>query len=84
MRIFNCNFAVVLVVILLLPFRIAIVAAIAIPMTISLTFAMLHMFHIELHQVSLASLIVVLGMVVDDAIVVADNYVELLDKGVSR
>lgn len=77
-------FAVVLVVILLLPFRIAMVAATAIPMTISLTFAMLHMFQIELHQVSLASLIVVLGMVVDDAIVVADNYVELLDKGVSR
>jgi len=76
--------SVVLVVILLLPFRIAAVAATAIPMTISVTFALLHVFGVELHQVSLASLIVVLGMVVDDAIVVADNYVELLDKGVNR
>ncbi|HON52125.1 MAG TPA: efflux RND transporter permease subunit [Bacteroidales bacterium] len=76
--------AVIIVVLLLLPFRIATVAATAIPMTIALTFAILHIFHIELHQVSLASLIVVLGMVVDDAIVVADNYVELLDKGISR
>jgi multidrug efflux pump subunit AcrB/outer membrane protein TolC len=76
--------SVVIVVILLLPFRIAAVAATAIPMTISVTFALLHTFGIELHQVSLASLIVVLGMVVDDAIVVADNYVDLLDKGVER
>jgi len=76
--------AVVIVVILLLPFRIATVAAMAIPMTIAITFALMHAFGIELHQVSLAALIVVLGMVVDDAIVIADNYVELLDEGVER
>lgn len=76
--------SVVIVVVLLLPLRIAAVAAMAIPMTIAVTFALLHMFSIELHQVSLAALIVVLGMVVDDAIVIADNYVELLDEGVER
>ncbi|RNL86291.1 efflux RND transporter permease subunit [Sinomicrobium pectinilyticum] len=75
--------AVVIVILVLLPFRIALVAAMAIPMTIAMTFAMLHAFGIELHQVSLAALIVVLGMVVDDAIVIADNYVELLDEGMS-
>jgi multidrug efflux pump subunit AcrB len=76
--------SVVVVVIFLLPFRIAAVAATAIPMTIAVTFALMHAFGIELHQVSLAALIVVLGMVVDDAIVIADNYVELLDAGVDR
>ncbi|MCE1165340.1 MAG: efflux RND transporter permease subunit, partial [Bacteroidetes bacterium] len=76
--------AVIIVVVLLLPFRIAAVAATAIPMTVAVTFALLHAFGIELHQVSLASLIVVLGMVVDDAIVIADNYVELLDQGIDR
>lgn len=74
--------AVILVIILLLPFRVAAVAATAIPMTVAMTFALLHVFGIELHQVSLSALIVVLGMVVDDAVVVADNYVELLDNGV--
>jgi multidrug efflux pump subunit AcrB len=39
---------------------------------------------IELHQVSLAALIVVLGMVVDNAIVIVDAYVENLDHGMSR
>ena len=76
--------SVVIVTIVLLPFRIAAVAAMAIPVTIAVTFALLHTFGIELHQVSLAALIVVLGMVVDDAIVIADNYVELLDEGVDR
>lgn len=76
--------SVIVVVILLLPFRIASVAALAIPMTVSLTFAILNALGIELHQVSLAGLILVLGMVVDDAIVIADNYVELLDEGIDR
>jgi multidrug efflux pump subunit AcrB len=44
----------------------------------------MHALGIELHQVSLAALILVLGMVVDDAIVIADNYVELLDEGIER
>jgi multidrug efflux pump subunit AcrB/outer membrane protein TolC len=73
--------SVIIVVMLLLPFRIAAVAATAIPITVSVTFALLHIIGVELHQVSLASLIVVLGMVVDDAIVVSDNYVDLIDKG---
>jgi multidrug efflux pump len=76
--------AVLVVILLLLPFRIALVAAMAIPVTIAVTFSLLKVFGIELHQVSLAALIIVLGMVVDDAIVIADNYVELLDHGVDR
>jgi len=75
--------AVVLVTLLLLPFRVASIAAMAIPVTIAITFRVLQTLGIELHEVSLASLIVVLGMVVDDAIVIADNYVEKLDEGLS-
>jgi multidrug efflux pump subunit AcrB/outer membrane protein TolC len=76
--------SVIVVTILLLPFRVALVSAVAIPVTISATFGLLNAFGIELHQVSIAALIVVLGMVVDDAIVIADNYIELLDHGLSR
>jgi multidrug efflux pump subunit AcrB len=76
--------AVVLVTMVLLPWRVATIAAVAIPVTIAITFAALDAVGVELHQVSIAALIVVLGMVVDDAIVIADNYVELLDHGVSR
>jgi multidrug efflux pump subunit AcrB len=76
--------SVIVVTMLLLPFRVALVSAVAIPVTISATFGALNAFGIELHQVSIAALIVVLGMVVDDAIVIADNYIELLDHGVAR
>jgi multidrug efflux pump subunit AcrB/outer membrane protein TolC len=71
--------SVILVTMVLLPMRVALVSAVAIPVTVSVTFGMLNAAGIELHQVSIAGLIVVLGMVVDDAIVIADNYVELLD-----
>jgi multidrug efflux pump subunit AcrB/outer membrane protein TolC len=75
--------AVILVTMLLLPMRVALVSAVAIPVTVSITFAALNTLGIELQQVSIAALIVVLGMVVDDAIVIADNYVELLDRKVT-
>ena len=46
--------------------------------------AILNAVGIELHQVTFAGLVVALGIVVDDAIVVVDNYVEKLDHGMSR
>ncbi len=76
--------AVILTIMLLLPFHIALIAAISIPVSIGMTFAFLNLIGYELQQVSLASLIVVLGMVVDNAVVVIDNYVDKLDKGLSR
>jgi multidrug efflux pump subunit AcrB len=76
--------AVVAATLILLPLQVATIAAVAIPVTVLVTFGILQAMGIELHQVSLAGLIIVLGMVVDDAIVIADNYVELLDEGVSR
>jgi multidrug efflux pump subunit AcrB/outer membrane protein TolC len=74
--------AVILITMLLLPLRVALVSAIAIPVTVSITFAVLNVCGVELQQVSISALITVLGMVVDDAIVIADNYVELLDRKV--
>ena len=68
--------AVILVTIILLPLRVAVIAAVAIPVTISTTLGVLNPIGVQLHQVSIAALIVVLGIVVDDAIVIADNYVD--------
>jgi len=76
--------AVIAVTMLLLPFHVALVASVAIPVTVSLTFAVLNLCGIELQQVSISMLVVMLGILVDDAIVVADNYVELLDRGHTR
>ncbi|MBJ6748701.1 efflux RND transporter permease subunit [Geomonas anaerohicana] len=76
--------SVVLVTIVLLPLRVAVIAALAIPVTLCGTLGVMNAFGIALHQVSIAGLIMVLGIVVDDAIVIADNYVELLDHKVPK
>ena len=70
---------VVLVTMLLLPMRVALIAALAIPVTMLATLGVMNAVGLQLHQVSIAALILVLGIVVDDAIVIADNFVELLD-----
>lgn len=72
-------FAVIIVTMLLLPFRVAAVAGATIPISIFITIGVLYVLGVELHTVSLAGLIVVLGMVVDNAIVVLDGHVEKLD-----
>jgi multidrug efflux pump subunit AcrB len=74
---------VVIVALLLLPFRVAAVAAATIPITIAATLGIMYLAGIELDTVTLAALIVVLGIVVDDPIVVIDNHVEKLDHGMS-
>ncbi|MFZ5996820.1 MAG: efflux RND transporter permease subunit [Nitrospirota bacterium] len=76
--------SVVIVTIVLLPLRVALIAALAIPVTLCGTLGVMNALGIALHQVSIAALIVVLGIVVDDAIVIADNYVELLDHKVPK
>jgi len=76
--------AVILVTMILLPLRVASVAGITVPISVLITLAFLYFFGIELHTVSLASLILVLGMIVDNSIVVIDNHVEKMDHGMSR
>ena len=72
---------IILVMMVLFPLRSAIVAAVTIPLTTFVSVSMMYMAGIELNIVTLAALIVVLGMVVDNAIVVIDGYLEYLGKG---
>ena len=73
--------SVIIVTMILLPFRVSAVAAVTIPISILITLGIMQMIGLQLDIVSLAGLIVVLGMVVDNAIVVIDNHIEKLDHG---
>lgn len=75
--------SVILVTALLLPGRIARIAAISVPTSIFIALAMMWAVGIDLQTVSLAGLIIVLGICVDDAMVIIDNYIEKLDDGMS-
>ena len=68
--------AVIIVVMLLMPFRVAMVAASTIPVTIFISLGLFYAFGIELNTVTLAALIVTLGMIVDNSIVIIDSYLE--------
>ena len=72
---------IILVMIVLFPLRSAIVAAITIPLSTFVSVSVMYMMGIELNIITLAALIVVLGMIVDNSIVVIDGYLEYLGKG---
>lgn len=76
--------SVILVVVVLMPRRVAEVSALSIPITIFTAIGVFYIFGIELNTVTLAALIVTLGMVVDDSVVIIDNYMEKLGMGMSR
>lgn len=76
--------AVVIVVMLLLPLRVALVAASTIPISIFISLGLYYAFGIELNTVTLAALIATLGMIVDNSIVIIDNYLEQIGEGRSR
>jgi len=72
---------IILVMMVLFPIRSAIVAAITVPLSTFISVAIMYLAGIELNIVTLAALIVVLGMIVDNSIVVIDGYLEYLGKG---
>ncbi|MEO1585135.1 MAG: efflux RND transporter permease subunit [Planctomycetota bacterium] len=75
---------VLLVACLMMGWRPALVMATAIPLCMISAIAIVPYFGIELEQFAIASLIIVLGMVVDNAIVVTDNAQRLMNEGVPR
>jgi len=52
--------------------RSALLMALAIPITLCMTFGFMHLLGIDLQQVSIASLIIALGLLVDDPVVAGD------------
>ncbi len=75
---------IIAVMMLLFPLRSAIVAAITIPLSTFISVGVMYLCGIPLNTVTLAALIVVLGMIVDNSIVVIDGYLDYLGRGYSR
>jgi len=76
--------AVILVTMLLLPLRVATVAALSIPISIFISLTIMYLTGIPLNLITLAALIVVLGMIVDNSVVIVDSYIDRLDHGTPR
>ena len=72
---------VLLVMLFFLGIRTGLVVASLIPMTIAASFLLMAIFDVGLNKVSLASLIIALGMLVDNAIVVSEAILVKMENG---
>ncbi len=84
LNLFESMVIIIIVMLILFPWRTAVVAGVTVPLSTFISLAIMYMMGIPLNTVTLAGLILVLGMVVDNAIVVLDGYLEYLNKGFSR
>lgn len=75
---------VILVMMLLFPIKSALIASSGVPVCTAIALALMFLTGIYLNTVSLAALIVVLGMIVDDSIITMDGYMDKLGRGMSR
>jgi multidrug efflux pump subunit AcrB len=64
--------------------RSALLMALSMPITLAMTFGMAHTAHIDLQQVSIATLIIALGLLVDDPVVANDAIKRGLAAGIPR
>src|SRR6266850_5953019 len=80
--------AIILVVIVSLigfwEWRLALIMALAIPITLAMTFGVVYMLGIDLQQVSVATLIIALGLLVDVPVVAGDGIKRGLADGLPR
>ena len=72
---------VIAVMLMLFPFRTALIASSGLPVCTAVSIGLMYLFGIELNTVTLAALIVVLGMIVDDSIINIDGYIDKLSQG---
>ena len=75
---------VLVVMLIFLGFRSGLIITVLIPIVIVTTFMVMGLMNIGINQVSLAALIMALGMMVDNGIVVAETIVVKLEEGVPR
>ena len=75
---------VILVMLILFPLRTALVASTGVPVCTAICIGLMYLTGIELNTVTLAALIFVLGMIVDDSVIVIDGYTNQLERGHSR
>ena len=75
---------VILVMLILFPLRSALIASSGVPICTIVAIAIMYLMGMDLNTVTLAALIVVLGMIVDDSVITMDGYMDNLAKGMSR
>lgn len=75
---------VLIVVMLVLGLRTGLIVGTMVPLTMMVTLIGMSLFEIELHRVSIAAIIVALGLLVDNGVVIAEDIAKRLEAGAAR
>ncbi len=73
---------VIVFMLVFLPFKIGLVASLSLPVALIATFGLMPPLDMNLNVVTICALVIALGMLVDNAVVISENYVRLREEGV--
>lgn len=76
-------FLVLLCLMAFMNFRVSLITALGAPFAFLVAFSLMDSFDITLNLISMFGLILVLGMLVDDSIIVAEQYYQYLEQGMT-
>ncbi|MCL6416727.1 efflux RND transporter permease subunit [Aestuariirhabdus sp. Z084] len=76
--------AVLVVVMLFLGWRTGLIVGAMVPLSIMATLIGMAVWGIELHRISIAAIIVALGLLVDNGVVIAEDIRQRMDRGMAR
>ena len=74
-------FLICCVLMLFLNFRVALITALGLPIAFAATIALMGLFGLSINLITMFGLIIVLGMLVDDGIIIAENCSRYLEQG---
>ncbi len=73
---------VIVSLVMFMNFRVSLITALGAPFAFLVAFSLMDSFDITINLISMFGLILVLGMLVDDSIIVAEQYYQYLERGV--
>lgn len=74
---------VVVFLLLFLPGRVGIVASLSLPIAVMATFGLMPVMDMNLNTITILALVIALGMLVDNSVVISENYTRLRQEGLS-
>jgi multidrug efflux pump subunit AcrB len=72
---------VVIVLLFLMPGKVGLVTALSLPLAIAATMGFINMMGFSLNTITIIALMIAIGMLVDNAVVISENYTRLRDEG---
>ena len=79
------GFALVVIFLLMfLPIRVGLMAAVSLPLAVMASIGIMNVYGLSLNTITILALVISIGMLVDNAVVISENFVRLISEGFSK